>query len=150
MGEQLSFQLPEIDREATRKKVEEALETNRIYKQIGFVPREVKNTPSYEPRYHGNTNAISKPAEDAATWNVDTEERMRQVCELVDYAVGRLWKKERELITMRYLGEDDAYDFLLCHELHMSERTYRRIKANAFYKLAFMLKLAVMVEPENK
>jgi len=43
----MSF-LPKIDRKATQKRVEEALETARIYKQIGFVRREMKNTPAYE------------------------------------------------------------------------------------------------------
>jgi ArpU family phage transcriptional regulator len=145
-AQQLLFQLPEIDREATRNKVEEALETTRIYKQIGFVPREVKSTPSYEPRFHGPTNVNSKPTEEIASYNVDTEELMRQTCEAVDRAVNRLWKKERDIIQQRYLDNEDAFDYLLCFEMSMSERTYRRIKADAIYKLAFMLDLAVMID----
>ncbi|MGG1443324.1 hypothetical protein [Brevibacillus laterosporus] len=57
MSKQISF-LPEIDRKATQKKIEQYLEDTRIYKQIGFVRREIVNTPSYEPRLHGQT----KPA----------------------------------------------------------------------------------------
>lgn len=55
---QMSF-LPKINRKATQDKVEHALETARVYKCTGFERREVKNTPSYEPRFHGQTNATS-------------------------------------------------------------------------------------------
>lgn len=135
--------LPKIDREATRKRVEEHLETVRIYKQIGFVRKEIRNTPAYTPRYHGNTNAISKPAEDNATWNVDKERELEEMVQRVDRAVNRLSKKQQEIIRMRYLTDDDALDFNVCSDLHLSDRTYRRIKGTAIYKLAFMLKLEV-------
>lgn len=65
--------LPKIDRKAIQKRVEEALETARIYKQIGFVRREMKNTLAYEPRYHGPTNKTTDMAAECAVWNVDKE-----------------------------------------------------------------------------
>ncbi len=145
MSDQLSF-LPEIDRKATQKRVEEVLETARIYKQIGFVRREMKSTPSYSPRFHGQTNEIGAPVEDSAVWNTDQEERIRVLTERVEWAVTKLAKKEREIIKMRYLEEEDGFDYLISQDLNMSERTYRRIKARAFYKLAFMLKLEVVVQ----
>ncbi|WP_339063582.1 ArpU family phage packaging/lysis transcriptional regulator [Tepidibacillus marianensis] len=148
MDKQL-FYLPEIDREATRKAVEGVLETARLYKQIGFVRRDMKNTPSYAPRFHGNTYAIGKPAEDVAVWNSDNEKRIVETSERVERAVNRLSKKEKEIVIKRYLEDDEAYDYLICHELGMSERSYRRVKARAMYKLAFMLKLEVMIEPEK-
>ncbi|MTV47745.1 ArpU family transcriptional regulator [Heliobacillus mobilis] len=140
---QLRFILPEIDREATRKKVEEALETARIYKQIGFVRREMKQTPSYEPRFHGATNAVGKPAEECAVWNVDTEERLRSLTERVEQAVSRLGRTEREIIEKRYLEDEETFDYQVWSEIGMSERTYYRAKSRAFYKLAFMLCLEV-------
>ncbi|ERI08059.1 hypothetical protein [Aneurinibacillus aneurinilyticus] len=66
----MSF-LPKIDRRATQKRVEEALETARIYKQIGFVRREMKNTSVYEARYHDATNKTIDAAADRAVWNVE-------------------------------------------------------------------------------
>lgn len=149
MVQQLIFQLPEIDREATRKRVEQALETARIYKQIGTVRREVKTTPSYTPHYHGPTNEVGKPTEEVASWNVDTEKRIRETVEAVEKAVSRLGRLEREIIQRRYLGEEEEYDFIVCQELHLSERKYRRVKARAIYKLAFMLRLEVMIDPED-
>jgi len=137
----------EIDREATRQRVEEHLETARIYQQIGFVRREMRNTTSLEPRYHGPTNYIGKPAEETATWNVDAEERLKEITERVQKAVGRLGKLERQIIEKRYLEGDEVYDYNVYTELHMSERKYYRLKSKAIYKLAFMLRLEVFVEP---
>jgi phage transcriptional regulator, ArpU family len=139
----------EIDRETTRQRVEEYLETARIYRQIGFVRREMKVTASLEPRYHGPTNIVGKPAEEVAVWNADTEERMREITERVERAVGRLGKLEREIIQMRYL-EDDVYDYNVYSELHLSERKYYRLKSKAIYKLAFMLRLEAFVEPREE
>jgi len=140
----------EIDREATRQRVEEYLETARIYSQIGFVRREMKLTAPPEPRYHGPTNAVGKPAEETATWNVDTEERMKEIAERVQKAVGRLGKLERQIIEMRYLQDEEVYDYNVYTELHMSERKYYRLKSKAIYKLAFMLRLEVFVEPGSE
>lgn len=148
--EQLTFTLPKIDREATRKKVEEALQTARIYKQIGLVRREMKVTPAYEPRFHGQTNKVNRPAEEVAAWNVDTERRMQEVTERVERAVARLGYREREIIRKRYLEDEDAADYLVYTELGMSERQYYRIKARAFYKLAFMLRLEVYEQEGEK
>ena len=147
--EQLVFPW-EIDRETTRQRVEQHLETARIYRQIGFVRREMKVTASPEPRYHGPTNVIGKPAEETATWNVDTEERMKEITERVERAVSRLGKMERMIIEKRYLEAEDVYDYHVYTELHMSERKYYRLKSKAIYKLAFMLRLEAFVEPEEE
>ncbi|MMZ60101.1 hypothetical protein D1872_221740 [compost metagenome] len=144
---QMSF-LPKIDRRATQKRVEEALETARIYKPIGFVRREMKNTPAYEARYHGATNKTTDATADCAVWNVDKEEEIRVLTERIERAVSRLGKKEREIIEKRYL-EDEGFDYIVAGEVGLSERTYTRIKARAFYKLAFMLKLEVLAEEQD-
>lgn len=145
MNTQLSF-LPEIDRKATQKNVEQVLETTRIYRQIGFVRREISNTPSYEPRLHGNTNKTSNQTADCSIWNVDHEQEVKTLAERVESAVNRLDKKEREIIQKRYLEDVDALDYLLHHEVGVSQRTYERIKSRAFYKLALMLKIEVVYD----
>lgn len=143
MVQQLSFQLPEIDREATRKAVEGILEQTRLYKQIGFIRRGMKSTPSYEPRLHAQTNYVGKQAEDVAIWNVDTEKRMTETIEKVDRAVNRLSKREKKIIQMRYFEDEDVYDYTVYNELGYSERQYYRIKSRVFYKIAFMLKIEI-------
>lgn len=143
MKDQMSF-LPKINRKETQRRVESALETARLYKQIGFVRREISNTPSYEPRFHGQTNKTSSPAADCATWNVDQEERIKKLTDSVEWAVSRLSPKQREIINKRYLESGDALDYVVCTELNMSQRTYEREKPRAIYMLAFMLRLEVI------
>lgn len=140
----------EIDRETTRQRVEEYLEMARIYSQIGFVRREMKVTAAPDPRYHGPTNAVGRPAEEVAAWNVDTEERMKEITEKVQKAVSRLGKLERQIIEKRYLEDEDTHDYHVYMDLHMSERRYYRLKSKAIYKLAFMLRLEAFVEPDDE
>ncbi|MFC4768727.1 ArpU family phage packaging/lysis transcriptional regulator [Effusibacillus consociatus] len=147
---QLAFKLPEIDREATRKRVEEALETCLLYEQIGFHPgHEAKVTPGYSETPPSNTNAFHSSTEDVAQKNVDTELHRQLHVKKVRLAVYRLGRKEREVIEKRYLTDPDMTDYETYHGLHMSERTYYRIKGRAFYKLAFALKLEVIKEPDQ-
>ena len=140
-----------LDQDATRQRVEEALETARIYKHFGSVRREIRVVPSYELRAHGETNKVSKPAEDVAVWNADTEERMKTTFEAVERAVNRLPAKQREIIRKKYLEEpEEIYDFNVCQEVHLSERTYRRVKTKAIFNLAFALRLEVWEEPQRQ
>lgn len=138
--------LPEIDREKTKKNVEKVLETTRIYKQIGFVRKEMKKTPIYEQKFHQPTNRLCDPAGDIASWNVDNENRLKVLVERVDNAISRLNSSEREIIQLRYLENEDNYDYIIYHKLGYSERKYYRIKSNAFYKLGYMLRLEIYKE----
>ncbi|WP_281885650.1 ArpU family phage packaging/lysis transcriptional regulator [Paenibacillus sp. YYML68] len=67
----------------------------------------------------------------------------------VEAAVQRLGKLQREIIRKRYLEDEDVYDFNVYAELNISERTYYRVKSKAFYRLAFMLNLEVLIEPSE-
>lgn len=66
--------------------------------------------------------------------------------ECVERAVKRLPKRQRQIIEKRYLEDEDAFDYIVCTELGMSESTYGRQKAKAVYRLAFMLNLEVLAE----
>lgn len=136
--------LATVNRTATRKMVEQQLSLACLYKRAGVVRREMRMTPAYEPRFHGATNQVGKPVEAAAVHNVDKEAYMKSVHDNVMKAVAHLGETEREVIECCYL---DPYahkpDYLLCHELNVSERTFRRIKARAVMELAFMLGLEV-------
>ncbi|GIP20435.1 MULTISPECIES: ArpU family phage packaging/lysis transcriptional regulator [Paenibacillus] len=141
---QLTYELPAVNKEATRKRVEEELETVRIYKRIGIIRREVGTVGRYEPRVHGSTNLVSKTTENTAVWNVDREQVMEKKVVMLDKALMCLNEMERELIRLRYLDTDDTYDYLVCGDLGVSERKYRRVKAQAMYKLALALRLEVL------
>lgn len=149
MVEQLSFKLPEIDREETRKRVEEALEACKLYMQIGYHPGyEPKATASYSVIPPSRTNVFHSSTEETACRNVDEEMRRRQIVERVWGAVNRLSHLEREIIVRRYLADDPVLDYELWDDLNLSERKYYRIKARAFYKLALALRLEVYIEDQ--
>ncbi|AIW83116.1 ArpU family phage packaging/lysis transcriptional regulator [Bacillus mycoides] len=155
MTKQLSF-LPKIDRAATQEKLEGVLESVRIYRQFGMIRKEMKVTPSYEVRYHGPTYDVGKPLEDVAMANIQQSEREEWI-ENISFRIdqflsrlgnGRAGKDQRNIIIKRYLEDEDVCDYMVYNEIGMSERTYRRVKARAFYKLAFALRLEVYEKEE--
>ncbi|OOR10822.1 ArpU family transcriptional regulator [Bacillus cereus] len=156
MTKQLSF-LPKIDRAATQEKLEGILESVRIYKQFGMMRKEMKVTPSYEMREHGPTYTVGKPVEDVAIFNIQQSEREEWLGKMayhIDQALSRFGngnagKNQRDIIIKRYLEDEDICDYIVYNEMGMSERTYRRVKARAFYKLAFALRLEVYETEES-
>lgn len=138
--------LMEIDRDETWKRTEEELERASTYQRVGIVRKEIRNTPSYEPREHQGTNAISKPCEDIAVWNVDNELRLKQAYDRVQRALRGLKRTERRIIELLYFNNDDVFNYNVYTELNMSERTYGRYKTRAMYQLAFAMGLEVYKE----
>jgi ArpU family phage transcriptional regulator len=140
---QMAFQLPEIDREETKKRVEAALEKYRFY--LLTVPEEripkVTSTYSLVPSSH--TNAFHSSIESAVIEKVDFERDRDEYIEWIRRGVNRLSLKERELIIRRFLNDEEMYDYEIYSDMGLSERKYYRIKSRAFYKLAFILRIEV-------
>lgn len=143
MGKQLSFMLPEIDREKTKEAVEAALEKYRFY--LLTVPDEKLPmvTATYSLVPPANTNAFHSSTEDAAIDKVDFERERDQYLERIIRGVNRLSKLEREIIYKRYLEDEETFDYEIYNEIGLSERRYYRLKARIFYKLAFLLRIEV-------
>lgn len=144
---QLQFDLPEIDREATKKVVESTLEKYRLYS----LQLSLDKLPSVTAKYTLVPPSPSLPSsstETAALANVDYERERAKFIELVLRAVNRLSNQERKLIILRYLGEDEEFDYQVYAQLNISERQYYRLKARVFYKLAFALRIEVYTERE--
>ncbi|MEC0228055.1 ArpU family phage packaging/lysis transcriptional regulator [Paenibacillus alba] len=124
-----------IDQKTTRKRVERVLELVRMFRSIGGMRRE------RDVVMGSQSDLIT--AEMPGLYEADPEAYIASVSAEVEEAVSRLELQEQELIRKRYLQKDKKFDFLLFHELNVSERTYRRIKAKAMSKLAYMLRLEV-------
>ncbi|WP_249710599.1 ArpU family phage packaging/lysis transcriptional regulator [Bacillus cereus] len=149
---QLTF-LPKIDRKATQDRLEQILENVRIYRQFGMIRNEMKVTASCEVRYHGPTNRVGKPAENVALANVvmsEREEKLQRVSFQIDKVLSRFSRNQRDIIVKRYLEDEEVFDYMVYNEIGMSERTHRRNKVNAFYKLAFALRLEVYEQKEGE
>lgn len=74
---QISLEAFHHARSSNTKERREIFIATRINKQIGFVHREMTNTSSYEPRFHGQTNKTSDRVADYAVWNVGQEQKTR-------------------------------------------------------------------------
>jgi ArpU family phage transcriptional regulator len=142
----MEFLLPEIDREKTKSAVEEKLETYRLY--LLSVSEEIspRVTASYSLVPPSNTNAFHSTTEDAAVTKADQDRERELYIEWFRRGVNRLKFKEREIIVKRYLGDEEMYDYELYSQIGMSERKFYRLKARAFYSLAFALKIEVYQE----
>jgi ArpU family phage transcriptional regulator len=117
-----------------------------------MIRNEMKVTASCEARYHSPTNMVGKPAEDVALTNIAMSERevkLQRLSFQIDKALSRFSKNQRDIIVKRYLEDEEVFDYMVYNEIGMSERTYRRNKSNAFYKLAFALRLEVYETEEH-
>lgn len=153
MGENMDFELPELDRKGTKKKVEEHLEKYRLFKYLTFEERESSITTSPEPRYHGPTNQTSSQTENIAIYNTDQQQYRRQFCERTEKAVKHLPPMERFLIEQRYMANDS--DYLTDYNVYsfkfqppISAVTYDKIRWKAFYRLALNLNIAAIKKSE--
>lgn len=143
------FQLPILDENKTRKAVEEAMQKYRICKYLTADEREASTTASYSERFHGPTNTTSDQTADIAVHNVTQQQAMKDYCERVERAVGRLDKRGRILMTERYMREENVKDIdVYMEHLHISSVTYSRLKWRTFYKIALILKIEVIKEKE--
>ena len=140
--------LPDIDGKRTKREVEKVLSDFRSYslqESLGQLP---SITAKYTliPPAGGYTGSST---ETAAVNNVDYEINRRKLMDKVIEAVNRLSEKERSIITMRFFGEEELFDYEVYDELGYSHRTYYRIKQSAFYKLALALRIVVYKEGEE-
>lgn len=147
----MSFELPELDRKATQKAVEEALEKYRLFKYLDFEEREASTTASSEVRYHGPTNQTGDQTGSIAIYNVDEQQKRKDYCLRVERAVNRLPPMEKFLLEKRYLASDAdyIYDYKI-YEFEFKPRissvTYAKLRWKAFYRLALNLNIAITKE----
>jgi ArpU family phage transcriptional regulator len=149
VGKQVLFKLPEIDRKQTQENVENAIETYRMYLMTVPEERLPKVTASYSLIPPSNTNGFHSTTEDIAIYQADHERERVEYVEKFRKAVNRLSPKEREAIIMRYLGDEELYDYEVYNALGMSESYYhQKFKPRIFYKLALALKIEVYKKKE--
>lgn len=142
---QLQFNLPEIDRDATKIAVEQALENYRMFSLQVSLDRLPSITASYSLA-PAASNLPSSSTEKSAIANVEYEQKREKYINWIVSAVNRLSKMERTIIYKRYLQENEQFDYQIYRDLNMSERNYYRLKSRLFYKLAFALKIEVYKE----
>lgn len=144
MVDQLSLLIPEIDRYATQKNVEKAIEKYRYYAlqtEDEFLP---KITASYSMVPPTNTNAFHSSTEDSAIRMADLERERIKYLTLFSKAVNRLSAREREAFILKYMGEEERYDYEVYNQLGMGETYYyTKFKPRMFYKFAIAMHIEV-------
>ncbi|WP_245835694.1 ArpU family phage packaging/lysis transcriptional regulator [Virgibacillus ndiopensis] len=140
---QMTFNLPEIERVATRNKVESVLDKYKMYLLMDPSELEPNVTSSFRLVPAAPNNQFHSSTEETAIKRMDQEKQRKEFLKKIQKSVNRLNYQERSIIINRYLKDDDVYDYEVYNELGYSERKYYRIKARAFYKLAFILRIEV-------
>jgi ArpU family phage transcriptional regulator len=140
------FVLPEIDREETRKKVESEIEKYRIC--LLQIPEErlPKVTASYSLQPPSFTNAFHSSTEETAVYNASLNDYELERLAYIDHfrkAVNRLRFREREFIINRYMADDELFDYEYYSKYSLTESKFYRLKARAFYNLAFALRVEI-------
>jgi ArpU family phage transcriptional regulator len=151
VGKQLSLLLPEIDREATQQNVEREIMKYRLY--CFSIPEEKlpKVTASYSLVPPSNTNGFHSTTEDIAIERAEEQRKKESYIEYFRRAVNRLPPRERKAFIMKYLGEEELYDYEVYNELGMSETYYhKKFKPRIFYNMAFALRVEVYKKKENE
>jgi ArpU family phage transcriptional regulator len=149
-GVQMSFNLSDIDKKATRNAVHKELEKYRMYLLMDPEDNEQKITSQLKLVVTGPTNRFYSTTEDTAITRIEQEKKREEFITMIQRAVNRLDIQERSVIINRYLTEDDTYDYEVYNDLGYSERKYYRIKSKAFYKLALILGIEVYKEVEKE
>ncbi len=140
--------IQQIDSRKTKKAVERAFAEFRRY----LLQSSLDKMPTITAQYSlvpPSGSFSGSTTENSAVKNIDYERKRKLVMEKIISAVNKLSYKERSIITMKYFGEEEVYDYEVYTDLHLSHRQYYRIKAAAFQKLAIVLNLVVWKEQEN-
>ncbi|UFU00356.1 ArpU family transcriptional regulator [Radiobacillus kanasensis] len=142
---QMTF-LPKIDREATRAKVEKVLEEYKIYLLMDPEDLQPKITSTFEIVPPTPNNQFHSSTEKTAIDRIDLENERQRFISWVQKCVNRLSRNERAIIVNLYFVEEEPMNYIVYNKLGFSETKYYKIKADAFYKLAFIMKLQVYEE----
>ncbi|WP_342467507.1 ArpU family phage packaging/lysis transcriptional regulator [Bacillus sp. FSL W8-0629] len=137
---QTSLDIPQIDEEKTRAKMERMLEKYkmlRLQTPEDFLPK-ITTTytitpPSFSNQFHSTT-------EEAALKKMDWEIEREQFMKRIQRAINRLTQKERRILVMLYMQDEEMYDYEIYAEMGLSQRNYYRVKNKAYYRLAFALR----------
>ncbi|MCM3353184.1 ArpU family transcriptional regulator [Bacillus halotolerans] len=147
---QMTLNLPQIDEEATKAKAEQLLDQYRLYLlQVpdDFLP---KVTPAYSIVPPSITNEFYSSTEENAIKRLDWEIERNRFLKRIQKAVNRLSLKERQVIVMLYMQQDEMYDYEVYAEMGLSQRSFYRVKAKALYRLAFALREEVYTKKREK
>ncbi len=131
---QTSLEIPQIDEEKTRFKMEK-YKILRLQTPEDFHPK-ITTTytitpPSFSNQFHSST-------EDAALKKMDWEIEREKYMKRIERGINRLTQKERRILVMLYMQDEEMYDYEIYAEMGLSQRNYYRVKNKAYYRLPLL------------
>ncbi|OME02653.1 hypothetical protein BSK54_10365 [Paenibacillus odorifer] len=138
--------LPACVKQEIRNKVETELERYRMWKFFTFQEREASLTAAWSDTLKGFTGTISDQTGNIAVYNTDEPGYRQRFCERIEQAVNRLPRRERQIISDRYMQSEPIFDYVVFNQLldpPLSEVTYYKIKNRAMAILAMALSIQI-------
>ncbi|UJW58757.1 ArpU family transcriptional regulator [Bacillus sp. A116_S68] len=145
----INFQLPQINRKATRQAVEAKLGKLQMALLRLSTSHEPKITSSLELVPIKPSNQFHSSTEEAAIKNVEAEHETLIYAQSLLNIINKLPEMERHILIKEYFDHSYSYNYEIYNDLGISERQYYKLKGRAFYKMAFMLKIEVYANPEK-
>lgn len=138
--DQMNLDIPQIDEEKTRFKMEKMMgkyKMLRLQTPEDFLPK-ITTTytitpPSFSNQFHSTTEEAALKKMD---WEIEREKYMKRI----ERGINRLTQKERRILVMLYMQDEEMYDYEIYAEMGLSQRNYYRVKNKAYYRLAFALR----------
>nr|WP_060597076.1 ArpU family phage packaging/lysis transcriptional regulator [Bacillus pumilus] len=138
--DQMILGIPQIDGEKTKEKMDRMLEKYkmlRLQTPENFLP---KITTTYTITPASFSNQFHSSTEEAALKKMDWEIEREKYMKRIERGINRLTQKERRILVMLYMQDEEMYDYEIYAELGLSQRNYYRVKNKAYYRLAFALR----------
>ncbi|MGA4710050.1 ArpU family phage packaging/lysis transcriptional regulator [Bacillus safensis] len=138
--DQMNLDIPQIDEEKTRFKMEKMMgkyKMLRLQTPEDFLPK-ITTTytitpPSFSNQFHSSTEEAALKKMD---WEIEREKYMKRI----ERGINRLTQKERRILVMLYMQDEEMFDYEIYAEMGLSQRNYYRVKNKAYYRLAFALR----------
>jgi len=137
------YQIPTINKKATKKEVESLLDKYRMYLVSLPSDKLPSITPSYSIIPPSFTNEFRSSTESTALDRVAYETERNQFLKRIHDAVAGLKPDERFIIYKKYMEQDIGYDVAIWTDLGIGKTKYYEVKGAAILRLAFNLKVEV-------
>ena len=137
------YHIPDVNKRATKKAVENQLEKYRMYLVSLPVDKLPMITPSYSIIPPSITNEFSSSTESAAINRVEYELERNQFLKYIHDAVESLQPDERYIIYKYYMEHDVGNDGEIMMDMGFGKTKYYSLKGKAVLRLAFNLKVEV-------
>ena len=133
--------LKSINVKETQDAIEKELRQYRTYKLTTPDDLLPTITPNYTLEMPSFSGRINSKVENTAIENIEYYQQAEVFFNRFNHGLHKLTKRERQVIIKGFLDEVPTKNYQIAKEIHVSERTFYRIRSEALYKLALALRV---------